>query len=310
MKKKLLITLLSLLMLFMSSGLAGCTNTGETTSSAAAAQAASGTTADTSGEEGTSAADVRVLTFAYTAEGVPYAYTDEDGNATGSDIEILKLIDEELPDYEFQFVATSYDDIYIGLQAGTYDGGLTNSFYTEERNEKYLIPTENLGGSLAGLLVRKENADVVTLADVADQGLKLVPMKSGDGMTYQIEAYNEENPDHQITIEYTSDTNSWNLAAGWIAEGRYDVASTLKTSWESTVVAEDGAYHQYYDDLSFTVYKTIKTYPMLSRATLDEDFVQLFEDTLKKLKEDGRASEIAEKFYGEDIFSYTYTEGR
>ncbi len=253
---------------------------------------------------------VKKLTFAYTAEGVPYTYTDEDGNPTGSDIEILRLIDEEIPDYEFEFVATSYDDIYIGLAAGTYDGGLTNSFYTKERNEKYLIPSENLGGSLAGLLVRKENADVVTLKDVAKQSLKLVPMKAGDGMTFQIESYNEANPKEQIPIEYTSDTNAWNLATGWIAEGRYDVASTLKTSYENTVVKEDGAYHKYADQLSFTIYKTIKTYPMLSRVTVSEDFVKLFDETLKKLKENGKASEIAKKFYGDDIFSYTYTEGR
>ncbi len=253
---------------------------------------------------------VKKLTFAYTADGVPYTYTDDKGNATGSDIEILRLIDKELPDYEFKFVATSYDDIYIGLAAGTYDGGLTNSFYTKERDQKYLIPVENLGGSLAGLLVRKENSDVVTLKDVADKKLKLVPMKAGDGMTYQIEAYNEGNPNNKIPIEYTSDTNAWNLATGWIAEGRYDVASTLKTSWENTVVAKDGAYHKYADKLSFTIYKTIKTYPIFSRVTVKEDFVKLFDTTLKKLKDNGEASKVAKKFYGEDIFSYTYTEGR
>ena len=181
---------------------------------------------------------------------------------------------------------------------------------SEERNEKYLIPQENLGGSLAGLLVRKENADVVALEEVAAQGLRLVPMKAGDGMTYQIEAYNEESPDHQIEIEYTSDTQASNLAIGWIAEGRYDVCSTLKTSWDKKVVAEDGAFHQYYDKLSFTLYKTIKTYPMFSRVTVTEDFVKLFEEALKNLKENGEASGIAKQFYGDDIFSYTYTEGR
>ena len=159
-------------------------------------------------------------------------------------------------------------------------------------------------------MVRKENSDVVTLKDVADKKLKLVPMKAGDGMTYQIEAYNEGNPNNKIPIEYTSDTNAWNLATGWIAEGRYDVASTLKTSWENTVVAKDGAYHKYADKLSFTIYKTIKTYPIFSRVTVKEDFVKLFDTTLKKLKDNGEASKVAKKFYGEDIFSYTYTEGR
>lgn len=298
--KKLVVVLLVISLI--GTGFVGCSKAKEketNTNSKASATPAAG-----------SDKKVKTLTFAYTADGVPYTYTDEKGNATGSDIEILRLIDKELPDYEFKFVATSYDDIYIGLGAGTYDGGLTNSFYTKERDQKYLIPIENLGGSLAGLVVRKENADVVTLEEVAKQKLKLVPMKAGDGMTYQIEAYNEENPDNKISIEYTSDTNAWNLATGWIAEGRYDVASTLKTSWENTVIAKDGAYHKYADKLSFKVYKTIKTYPIFSRKTVNEDFVKLFEETLKKLKDNGEASKIAKKFYGEDIFSYTYTAGR
>ena len=63
-----------------------------------------------------------------------------------------------LADHDFEYVGTSYDDAYIGLEAGNYDAALTNAFWTEERAEKYLIPEEQLGASVLVLAVRKENA--------------------------------------------------------------------------------------------------------------------------------------------------------
>ena len=99
------------------------------------------------------------FTFAYRNSGAwPITGDDENGKPAGYDIDTLKLVDEQLADYDFEYVGTSYDDAYIGLEAGNYDAALTNAFWTEERAEKYLIPEEQLGASVLVLAVRKENA--------------------------------------------------------------------------------------------------------------------------------------------------------
>src|SRR5574337_2086355 len=45
---------------------------------------------------------VTTVTIAQTADSKPYAYKDGD-NLTGFDIEVLKAVDKNLPDYKFDF---------------------------------------------------------------------------------------------------------------------------------------------------------------------------------------------------------------
>lgn len=83
-------------------------------------------------------------------------YIDENGNPTGYDVEVMKLVDEILEDYEFEFVGTSNDDLLIGVEQGKYQVGVKNAFWTEERTAKFIFPQEFLGLSSAGLVVKKK----------------------------------------------------------------------------------------------------------------------------------------------------------
>lgn len=270
-------------------------------------------------ENATTASDgeVRVLEIRHDINAAPMSYVDENGYSTGLDIEILRIVDELMPGYEFHIEGTSKDDVLSGMTAGIYDIGIHNAFYTEERAQKFLIPEENLGGSLTGLIMTKENAAKFTsqgsalLEDIVDAGLKVTPNPAGDGRTFQFEQYNETHPDKQLVFEYTSDFNISSKYYEWIAEGKYDVGITVKSSWDKNVVAEDGANHEYYDDIELVTFKAIKSYPMISRITLDEAFVEEFNEALKQAKQDPRVAEWAIEFYGENIFeTYPFEEGR
>lgn len=65
-------------------------------------------------------------------------------------------------------------------------------------------------------------------------------MISGDGRTFQIEQYNQNHPDKQIAIEYTSNMDISNQYYEWLTTGKYDVALMNDSGWEKNVVAEDG----------------------------------------------------------------------
>ena len=54
------------------------------------------------------------------ANDVPtFDYKDK-GNLTGFDIEVLKVVDEKLNDYEIQFQRTAWESIFPGLDSGHY----------------------------------------------------------------------------------------------------------------------------------------------------------------------------------------------
>lgn len=82
---------------------------------------------------------VRKVKVAYVQSGKPVTYTDENGEAAGYDVEVLKAVEELLPQYDFEFVGTSDDDLLIGVEQGKYQVGVKNAFWTEERTENLFI---------------------------------------------------------------------------------------------------------------------------------------------------------------------------
>lgn len=232
-------------------------------------------------------------------------YLDDDDNLTGSTVELMREIDKLLPDYEFELVPTSFDDVFVGLESGSYQGGEANCFLTAERIEKYAIPKENICASYIGLLVKKDLGDLKDFSDVADrqkkEGLTFYPMQAGNGLTYPVEVYNEENPDNQIQFEYSSE-NTNNDVLGWVANGRYDVGLALYSTWVNNFEDEEGAYHEYVDELSWIPVQNVGVYNLFDKDAVSQDFLDAYDSALKQLKDSGKASEIATEFFGFDVF--------
>lgn len=260
---------------------------------------------------------VKVLEVRFDQAANPMSYVDENGVCTGYDVEILRLVDEQLPDYEFHIEGTSKDDAIAGLTAGTYDIALHNAFYTEDRANKFYIPKENLGGSNALFAFRAGEEKQFEglkgeelLEAIYDKGYKFCPLISGDGRTFQIEQYNANHPDKAFEIEYTSNFDISNEYYEWITAGKYDVGMFMESGWNKTVVAEDGAEHKYADKLGTVEYKAIKSYPMISKITLTQEFADRVSDAIKAIKDDGTAAKLSEEFYGKNIFeSYPFEPG-
>ncbi len=233
------------------------------------------------------------------------SYLDEDDNLTGSTVELIRLVDEKLPDYEFELVGTSFDDVFVGLDTGNYQGGEANCFLTAERIEKYAIPKENICASYIGILVKKELADLTDFSKVAEaqkeHGYTFYPMQAGNGLTYPVEVYNQENPDNQIVFDYSSE-NTNNDVLTWIPTGRYDIGLCLYATWLNNFEAEDGAYHEYVDDLAWIPVQTVGVYNLFDKDAVSQEFLDAYDAALKEIKADGTASKIATEFFGYDVF--------
>lgn len=246
--------------------------------------------------------DVQTIKVAYAQAGKPITYTNEDGEADGYDVQVFKKIDELLPQYEFEFIPTTDDDLLIGVESGKYDVGLKNCFYTEARAEKYIYPEENLGASASGLLIRKdEEGEVKDLSDIAALGKKLLPIAPQDAQYALVQNYNKEHPDAQIEVE-TSEAFTVQDGILWIAEGRYDAWLVIKSTYDANVVAEDGPYHDLADELAWSTFAATKTYPLFNK-----NFQQLaddYDEAITQLKNDGVTSDLLIEYLGEDTTQY------
>lgn len=242
--------------------------------------------------------DVRKVKVAYDQASKPISWLDEKGNPTGYDVEVMKLVDELLPQYEFEYVGTTSDDLLLGVEQGKYQVGVKNAFWTQERTEKFIFPKEFLGLSSAGLVLKKENEHIQSLADFASAGLSLAPIAANNAQYTIIDEYNKANPDNKVKLQ-AGDAFSVDVVQ-WVNEGRVDGGVMIEGPFEKQVNAADGPYHHLVNDVVYNEFAVIKTWPLFNKK--EQAFADAYDEAIKKLKEEKKTNEFSVEFYGRDLF--------
>ncbi len=239
---------------------------------------------------------------AHTQTYVPYDYVNEKGESDGFEVQVLKAVDELLPQYRFEFVPTTDDDLLIGLESGKYNIGIKGAWFTNERAEKFIFPKNNIAASIIGLAIRAETAAEITDIDsfAAFSG-KLVPIAPQSAQYAIVEEYNAAHPDKPITL-LPSEVFTITDAYAWVLEGRYDGFFDIKLSFQNNVLKDDGPYHDLADKLSYVPYKAIPTWPLFTKK--DQALADAYDGAIVELTESGRIAELSQAFFGEDIFQY------
>lgn len=250
----------------------------------------------------TGASGVTKVRAAHTQTYVPYDFVNEKGESDGFEVAVLKAVDELLPDYEFEFVPTSDDDLLIGVETGKYDVGTKGAWYTEERARKYVIPKNPVAASIIGITFRSENKSQITdLQSFARFSGKLVPIAPQNAQWAIVEDYNRKNPDNQVKL-VPSEAFAISDAYTWVLEGRYDAFFDIKLSYENNVVKENGPYHQLAARLAYVPYKGIPTYPLFNKNR--QAFADAYDKAVAQLQADGTIARLSLQYFGENVFDY------
>ncbi|MEK4423986.1 transporter substrate-binding domain-containing protein [Solibacillus sp. FSL K6-1523] len=249
---------------------------------------------------------VTVVKVAYDQASKPMSYIDEKGNATGYDVEVMKLVDEALEDYEFQYVGTTSDDLLIGVEQGKYDVGVKNAFWTEERTQKYIFPQQFLGLSSAGIVLKKENEQIKNLSDFASAGFKLAPIAANNAQYTVIAEYNEKNPNNPVNLkageEFSVDV------VQWVNEGRVDGGVIIEGAFNGQVLTEGGPYYNLKDDVVYNEFAVIKTWPLFNKK--QQQFADAYDQAIAEIKETDALRKLSVEFYGKDLFEVLDTVER
>ena len=272
------------------------------------ATACSGGSSSSSSSSSTSASadassngDVKKVLIGIRQDLYPTSYINEQGEPSGYDIDVIKKIDELLPEYEFEYEAVSQEALLTGLDTGKYKAAVAGFYSNDDRRAKYLFPKECIGGNIIGLAVRKsDEADIKTLEDVAKNNKSVVPIAPTSGMYGIVLQYNAEHPDNQVNLvdaEWTNAADEYK----WVAEGRYDVAVASKNVVDDTLT-KIGLEN----DIQFNSFTAIKTWSLFNPE--ETELAAAYDKALKELKDDGFISEKSEEYFGEDILPYITEE--
>lgn len=237
------------------------------------------------------------ITVAVPPAAKPLSYTDENGELTGYEIEILKLVDEKLKDYSFTIVGVADSAAEIGLDTGKYDMIAQGLFRSEAREEKYLIPEESNGASLMRVYSNKNNATIDSFEDLI--GKKLFPSSPSGGVFNLLTEYNEDNPDHPIEIKTSDQGFAVVDRLREVESGKYDALVLPSNLGQKEIIEKQ--------KLEIVVSEPLKVFPTYFLIHNSKDNVALTEavsNALKELKNDGNLSELSLKYYDEDVFIY------
>ncbi|MDD3114941.1 MAG: transporter substrate-binding domain-containing protein [Anaerovibrio sp.] len=239
----------------------------------------------------------KVITVAHTNYYVPYDYVNEQGESDGFEVAVMKEIAKKLPQYEFKYVPTSDDDLLIGVESGKYTVGTKGVWLTEQRKKKYIFPANNIGVSVIGLVIRKENAGTIKdLPSFAQFSGKLVPIAPQNAQYMVIDEYNKAHSDKPINL-VSSEAFQVTDAYSWVLEGRYDGYLEIELSYRNNIEKEDAPYHAFSDKLTYLRYKGIPTYPIFNKN--EQRFADEYDKAIEELRAEGKIAELEQKYFGE-----------
>ena len=82
----------------------------------------------------------KIVKVAHTPHYFPYDFVDDNNKSDGMEVAVMKEVAKKLPQYEFQFVPTSDDDLLIGVESWKYDIGTKWAWKTPARVKNYKFP--------------------------------------------------------------------------------------------------------------------------------------------------------------------------
>ncbi len=275
MKKRIIASILALSAVL---SLAGCGNNNTTAAS------------DDNDASANDSQQVRTVRVATRGTFRPFTYLDENNNLTGYDIEVLKLIDEKLPDVQFEFQTMDLSAAFVALDGGQLDMVANQLVHNDERDAKYIFPEIPYNYAYSRLVVRGDEDNITTLDDLQGKTMALIPT---DEVTTLVNQYNEtaKNP---IKTKFFDGGSAETFAQ--LATGQVDATHGYKANVDNAV--QDNGY-----DIK-TVGDPISAQPVffiLAKTDENQKLADEIDQVLQELKDDGTLSKLCIEFVGEDV---------
>jgi len=266
--KTLKIGLLALIFLFSSFGLAGCGGGQE-----------QATEQDNS--QGEPAAEEQVYKIGTDAAYPPFE-KQEGGKIVGFDVDIINAIAEEAG-IKIDLFHAGWDPLFDGIDKGNIDAGISAITITEDRKKLYDFSDPYFEATQ--LIMVPKDSDVASLVDL--EGMKIGVQSATTGHIAVQEAFGKTYEG----IKGYEDTPS---AVDDLIAGRVDA-----------VVADNAVLQEYLKVLKNDNFKLVKDpafeieyYGMMVKKG-NKELLNILNDGLKKIKENGKYDEIFQNYFAE-----------
>ena len=224
-------------------------------------------------------ADLGTVVIGLNAEYPPFENVDEDGNLVGFDVELMTAIAEEAG-FEFEWVNTRWDGIFVALASGEFDAVISAATITAERAETvdFSDPYFNAGQAIT---VRKDS-DILGPDDLAGVKVGVQLGTTGD-------IWLSDETDAEV-VRYDENT----LAFQALANGDVDAAVADSPTAAEIVRANP--------EMDLKVLPDAYTDELYGIAVNKDrtDLLEAINAGLAAIRENGTYDEIYDKWFGTD----------
>jgi len=223
----------------------------------------------------------------------PYCFLDEKGNLTGFEIEVLKKVNEKLPQYEFEFKTFDFNAILVSLETGKIDLAAHQFEVNPDRKTKFLFGDEGVTIYDLKLVVKEERNDIKSLDDLAAINGTIEVGKASTNKTYVVDKWNKEHGNKLNLVFAASDTT---ITLQNLESGKTDAFVNIQRNVDDYRTTYKAPIKTVGEPISFSnsYYLYRKDDPTGAQLKKDIDAV------LKTMKEDGTLVQLSQQWLGGD----------
>ena len=214
-------------------------------------------------------------------------FYDEDGNLTGYDIELLREIDDVLPEYDFEFEVMDFTNLLLSLETKKIDMISHNMAKNAEREEKFLFNEQPYNAIPTLVTVNENNTDIQSIDDLAGKKVGVVPTSNA---ALFFEKYVKEN-NLDAEIVYISDNND---IIAQLKNGRIDATFSFPFTVAANNEKADAQQKQVGDALIFT-----DIHFLFNKG--EEELAGKIDEAIQTLIEDGTVDKLSNEWFGQDV---------
>lgn len=218
----------------------------------------------------------------------PFAYSDADGQLTGFDVEVIKEINKKLDGYQFEFVASSWDSIFLSLESNKTQIVADEIAKNPEREQKYLFSDESYFAAQTVIAVKKGRSDIHSLEDL--EGLN-VAATVGDSYTMLLEEYNAAHG-NKIKLQYNESSNPADNLLN-VESGRVDAFVNDPVMMGAIIKKQELQVEIVGDPI-----QSDNMHLVFKKDEQGEALKAKIDPIIKQLKEDGTLQALSEKWTG------------
>lgn len=243
----------------------------------------------TSDSSGDSSNEAEVINVGTMGTYNPFSYTDESGNLTGYDLEVLREIEKIDSSLKFNFIAGPWDSLFVGLDADKFQMLANQITSNPDREANYYLTENQYFTCVSQIIVKKGRTDIQSLEDLRG---KTIGLTVGDSFTRLVEDWNAANG-NILTIKYYEQDIVTILED--IQSGRIDATVN------DPIMAKDKAEVQGLEiDVVGERIAADPTYFIFKKDEKGAELRNRVDAALAKLIENGRLSELSGEWFGED----------